>query len=246
MLIEIWSDVVCPWCAVGKARFEQALARFPHADQVEVRWRSFELDPDAPAERDGDYVGHLAAKYGGGREGAQAMIDRMTDVAAAEGLDFRFDVARPGRTFDAHRLLHLAADRGRQHDLAEVLFRATFTDGEPIGDLEALQRLAVAAGLDEVEVKEVLAGDGYAEAVRADQAQARAYGISGVPFFVLDRAVGVSGAQPADVLLHAMEQAWARTAPLDLIAGSTTRPTDAKATAGAHADPACVDGSCEA
>ena len=236
MLIEIWSDVVCPWCAVGKARFEQALARFPHAGEVEVRWRSFELDPAAPAERTGDYVGHLAAKYGGGRDRAQQMIDNMTAVAAEGGLDFRFDVARPGNTFDAHRLLHLAADRGRQHELADILFRATFTDGEPIGDAGTLQRLAVEAGLDEVEVKEVLAGDAYAAAVRADEEQAHTYGISGVPFFVLDRAVGVSGAQSADVLLQALEQAWARTSDLDVITGPAPAPHD-------HA--ACADGSCD-
>lgn len=240
MLIEIWSDVVCPWCAVGKARFEQALARFPHADEVEVRWRSFELDPSAPAERTGDYAGHLAAKYGGGREQAQQMIDHMTAVAAGEGLDFRFDVARPGRTFDAHRLLHLAADRSRQHELTDILFRATFTDGEPIGDHEALQRLAVEAGLDEVEVKDVLAGDAYAAAVRADEEQARDHGISGVPFFVVDRAIGVSGAQPAEVLLQALQRGWARRSPLEVIGA----PASGAAT-GDVSDPSCADGRCD-
>jgi predicted DsbA family dithiol-disulfide isomerase len=231
MLVEIWSDVVCPWCAVGKARFEQALARFPHAEQVEVRWRSFELDPHAPVERTGDYVEHLAAKYGGGRASAQAMVDRMTQVAAAEGLVFRFDLARPGRTFDAHRLLHLAADRGAQQALADRLFRAAFTDGEPIGDRGALARLAADAGLDPAEVADVLAGDAYADAVRADERQAAASGITGVPFFVLDRALGVSGAQTPDVLLQALEQAWARRSP---------RPVPPTATPG----EACEDTSC--
>ena len=155
-----------------------------------------------PVQRAGSYVDHLARKYGTGRDKAQAMIDQMTAVAAEAGLDFRFDIARPGNTFDAHRLLHLAADRGVQGALKERLLRATFTEGAPIADHGTLARLAVEVGLDDDEVRAVLATGRYADEVRADEAQARAFGITGVPFFVVDRTYGVSGAQPSDVLLQ--------------------------------------------
>ena len=178
MKVEIWSDVVCPWCYVGKRRFEQALAGFPHRDEVEVVWRSFELDPSAPPERTGDYAGHLAGKYGVPLAQAQQMLDTMTATAAQEGLEFSFATARPGSTFDAHRLLHLAADRGVQGAVKERLLRATFTEGEPIGDHDALVRLVAEAGLDADEAREVLASDRYAAEVRGDEQQARAYGIT--------------------------------------------------------------------
>lgn len=215
MDVEIWSDVVCPWCAVGKRRFEAALDRFEHADEVSVRWRSFELDPSAPRRRDGDYVEHLAAKYGTSREDARRMIDRMTATGAAVGLDMRFDIARPGNTFDAHRLLHLAADRGRQAEVKERFVTAYLSEGAAVGDPDVLRRLAVEAGLDEDEVVEVLDSDAYAEAVRADERQAAEYGIRGVPFFVLDGRFGVSGAQPPEALVDALRQARRETATVD-------------------------------
>jgi predicted DsbA family dithiol-disulfide isomerase len=235
MQVEIWSDVMCPWCAVGKARFEQALEAFPHRDEVEVRWRSFELDPDAPEQKDGEYVELLASKYGTSRDEAQRMIDTMTATAAAEGLDFHFQRVRPGNTFDAHRLLHLAADRGLQHELKDRLLTAYLTEGETVGRAEVLQRLASEVGLDDVEVKEALAGDAYADAVREDERQAMAYGIRGVPFFVLDGRYGISGAQPADVLGQALAQAHAASRPLEMV-GDAGEGHD-------HGD-ACADGSC--
>src|SRR4051812_25528199 len=237
MKVEIWSDVVCPWCYVGKRRFEQALARFAHADEVEVKvvYRAFELDPGAPRERTGDHNEHLARKYGLTVERAQQMNAQMTETAAAEGLDFRFDVMRGGNTFDAHRLLHLARDRGKQLELKERLLLATFTEGEPIGDQTALVRLAVDAGLDKAEVTEVLDSNRYADAVRHDEQQAASYGISGVPFFVIDGKYGVSGAQPADVLVQVLEQAYGESRPLTMVG----RPDAAADTAGA-----CDDGSC--
>jgi len=231
MKVEIWSDVVCPWCYIGKRRFEQALAGFPHRDEVEVVWRAFELDPSAPRERTGDYAGHLAAKYGVPLGQAQQMIDNMTTVAAQDGLDFRFDLARPGGTFDAHRLLHLAAERGVQDALKERLLRATFTEGEPIGDPETLVRLTAEAGLDADEARAVLASDRYAAEVRGDEEQARAYGITGVPFFVVDGRYGVSGAQPAEALVQVLAQAWAERTPLQMVA------------AGGHA-PGCDGDTC--
>ena len=224
MRVEIWSDVVCPWCYIGKRRFEQALAGFPRRDEVEVRWRSFELDATAPAERTGSYAANLAAKYGTSVAQAQQMIDNMTATAAAEGLVFDFDIARPGNTFDAHRLLHLAAERGLQDALKERLLLATFTEGQPIGDAETLVRLAAEVGLDADEARAVLASDRYADEVRGDEQQARAYGISGVPFFVVDGRYGVSGAQPAEALAQVLAQAWAERAPLQVVAAGGSTP----------------------
>lgn len=208
MRVEIWSDVVCPWCYIGKRNFEAALAGFEHGDDVEVTWRSFELDPRAPAEREGDYAVRLAEKYGVPLAEAQGMLTSMTSAAAGAGLAFDFDRARPGNTFDAHRLIHLAADRGAQDAMKERLLRATFTEGEPIGERGALLRLAVDAGLDREEAAAVLDGDAYATEVRADEAQAAELGISAVPFFVIDRTFGVPGAQPPDVLARALQRAW--------------------------------------
>ena len=209
MKVEIWSDVVCPWCYIGKRNFEAALAEFPHRDDVEVVWRSFELDPSAPAVREGDYAGRLASKYGVPVAEARAMIDRMTGAAASVGLAFRFDLARPGNTFDAHRLIHLGADRGVQDAVKERLLAATFAEGEPIGDRETLVRLAAEAGLDADEARSVLESDAYAKEVRADEAEAAAFGIGGVPFFVVERTYGVSGAQPPEVLRNVLDRAWA-------------------------------------
>lgn len=206
MLVEIWSDVVCPWCAIGKARFERALADFPHADEVEVCWRSFELDPSRPATTDVDYVSMLAAKYRTSPDQAQAMVDRMTATGAEEGITFRFDRARPGNTFDAHRLLHLAATHGRQHAVKDRFLAGYHTEGAAIADHDVLVELATEAGLDGDEVLDVLASDAHADDVRADEDEARSLGVNGVPFFVFDRRAAVSGAQPVDVLGQVLTQ----------------------------------------
>ncbi len=208
MRVEIWSDVVCPWCYIGKRHFEAALAAFDHADEVEVVWRSFELDPSAPDVHEGDYAGRLASKYRVPVSEAHAMIDQMTAAGQRSGLEMRFDIARPGNTFDAHRLLHLAAERGLQGALKERLLAATFTEGAPIGDHQALTGLAVEAGLDGAEATSVLATDRYADQVRADERATAEYGIDAVPFFVLDGAYGVPGAQGSEVLLEALNRAW--------------------------------------
>ncbi len=229
--MEIWSDLACPWCAIGKRRFETALDAFPHREQVTVRWRSFELDPNAPPVRDGSLTDNLAAKYGVSREQAQAMQRNVTETAAADGLEFRFDIARGGNTFDAHRLLHLAADHGVQPEVQDRLFRAYFREGEPIGDPDALARVLADTTLDNAEVRAILDGDTYADAVRADQALAGRLGISAVPFFVLDDRYAVSGAQPAAVFAEALTTAWSAAHPLVPVAGTTTQA-------------ACTDGSC--
>ena len=219
MNVEIWSDIACPWCYVGKRRFEAALAGFEHRDEVTVTWRSFELDPAAPHERELDGATHLAQKYGTSRDEALAMHARMTDVAADEGLDFRFDLARGGNTFDAHRLIHLAAAHGMQDAMKERLMRAYLTEGEPIGHPPALERLAVEAGLPGDEVREVLSGDRYAAEVRDDERTAHAFGIHAVPFFVVDRATGAAGAQPPEVLGELLRRGWEARSPMPVVTG---------------------------
>lgn len=218
MNVEIWSDIACPWCAVGKRRFEDALAGFEHRDEVTVTFRSFELDPEAPPAREGSTAEHLASKYGTSLEQAHAMNERMTETAAADGLEFRFDLARGGSTFDAHRLLHLAAAHGRQHELKERLMRAYLGEGELMSDHATLSRLAAEAGLPGDEVRDTLATDRYAADVREDEATARGLGISAVPFFVIDRRFGLAGAQPPEVLGEGLRRAWEARSPLAVVA----------------------------
>jgi predicted DsbA family dithiol-disulfide isomerase len=208
VLVEVWSDVACPWCYVGKRRLELALAGFEPREQVSVAWRSFELDPTAPRERDVDAAAHLAAKYGTSVEQARAMQDRMAGIAAGDGLEMHPDLVRGGNTFDAHRLLHLAAEHGLQDAVKERFMRAYHIEGEAIGNADTLERLAVEAGLDAAEVRDVLAGDRYAAEVREDERMAAALGISAVPFFVVDRAFGASGAQSPEILGELLRRAW--------------------------------------
>ena len=219
MHVEIWSDIACPWCYVGKRRFEAALAAFEHRDEVRVTWRSFELDPGAPPEREGDRAEHLARKYGSSVEQARAMQEQMTATAAGEGLEFRFDVARSGNTLDAHRLVHLAAAHGRQDAMKERLLRAYLGEGELMSDHAALERLAVEVGLDAAEVRETLSSDRFEAEVREDERTASALGITAVPFFVVDRSMGAAGAQPPEVLRRLLEQGWESRSPLSVVAG---------------------------
>lgn len=207
--IDVWSDIACPWCYVGKRRLEGALQEFPH--EVEVVWHAFELDPAAPKERDPS-ISHdqwLAKKYGMSVEMARKNNDRLKDIARGEGLSFDFDHIRSGNTFDAHRLVQLGKLRGVQGAVEERFFRAYLEEGQLMSDHGALTRLAVEAGLDEGEVADVLASDQFAREVRADEDQAHQLGISGVPCFVLDRRFAVSGAQSRQVMLSALHQAWA-------------------------------------
>ena len=207
MQIEIWSDIACPWCYVGKRRFEQALARFEGRDAVEITWRSFELDATAPARQQEPQAVLLARKYRVPLAQAEAMNARMAAEAAKEGLDFHFERVQVGNTFDAHRLIHLAAAHGRREATVERLFRAYLTDGDALGDRDVLVRLAADVGLAPEVARETLASDAYADAVRADEARAREFGISGVPFFAIDERYGLSGAQPADTILAALQEA---------------------------------------
>ena len=215
--IEIWSDVVCPWCYVGKRRLESALAEFPHRDEVEVVYRSFELDPSAPRHGHELSTGVIARKYGRSEAEMRQMQQQLIDLAAEEGLAFKLFETVHTNTVDAHRVLHLALETGGpelQRALKEALLSAYFEQARNVGDDDVLTEVAVAVGLDEARVREVLASDEFADAVEADVAQARAYGASGVPFFVVDAKYGVSGAQPAAVFGQVLEQAWAESHPV--------------------------------
>jgi predicted DsbA family dithiol-disulfide isomerase len=214
MEVDIFSDVVCPWCAIGKRRFEAALERFDHQEEVDVHWRAFELDPSAPASSDVDVATHLAEKYGMSRAQAIASQERLADLAAAEGLEFHFERTKRANTFDAHRLLHYAREVGLQDALKEHLFHAYFTDGEEIADYPTLVRLARDVGLDADKTAEVLESGWYAAEVRADEADARRLGVTGVPFFVIDRRYGISGAQSPEKILQVLDEAWAKAHPL--------------------------------
>jgi predicted DsbA family dithiol-disulfide isomerase len=208
MDVEIWSDINCPWCYIGKRRIEAAISNFEHAETVDVIWRSFELDPTAPTETPGNSAAMLAEKYGVPLEQARAMEQNVSEIAAADGLEYDLEHARIGSSFDAHRLVHLAARHGLQDPMKERLMRARFTEGRLVSDLETLVQLASEVGLDGAEVRAALAGDEFADAVREDERTAQQLGITGVPMFVVDRAFGMSGAQPADQLLALLEHAW--------------------------------------
>ncbi len=222
MRIEIWSDVVCPWCFVGKRRLETALSTFEHADEVEVVYRSFELDPTAPHHGHELSTGVIARKYGRPEAEMRQMQQQLIDTAAEEGLAMRlFDTVHTN-TIDAHRLLHLALETGGpalQRELKEALLSAYFEQAQDIGDHDVLAATATSVGLDETRVREVLGSDEYADAVQADIAQARAYGATGVPFFVIDQAYGISGAQPAEVFSQVLDQAWTASHPVLQMAG---------------------------
>ncbi len=213
MLVEVWSDVVCPWCYLGKRHLEAALGEFAHAEDTIVVWRSFELDPHAPRRIEGSLQDLIARKYGMTPEQAAAGNARLTALAAQVGLPYRLDDVKVGNSFDAHRLIHLAGT----HDLAPVakerFLAAYFTEGAAIGDPEVLARLAADTGLDAGEVRSVLDGDAFAADVRADERRAAELGISGVPFFVVDGRWGISGAQPADTIRRVLDQAWAEQVP---------------------------------
>ena len=220
MQIEVFSDVVCPWCYIGKRRLEEALAGFDHTDQVTVTYGSFQLDPSSPDTSELGLDDMLAHKYGRSIEQGRAMNDHVSTIAASVGLDFRLDIARPANTFRAHRLIHHAADHGLANELTERLMRGYFCEGVRVGEREDLLRLAVAVGLDEAEAAAVLGSEAYAVNVRADIDLARRFGATGVPFFVFDRKYGISGAQDAAVFTEVLATGWADAHPLITVGAS--------------------------
>jgi predicted DsbA family dithiol-disulfide isomerase len=206
MQVEIWSDVICPWCYIGKRRFETALAQFPQRDSVSVIWRSFELDPDAPQQSPGTLEERLARKYGVSLQQAAAMNARVTEIGKEVGLEYRLTNARPGNTFDAHRLLHFATAQQVGERATERIMQAYFCEGLAIGDRAALARLAPAFGISEDEARAILESDRYGEVVRSDESRAAQLGVSGVPFFVFDEKYAISGAQATEVFAETLQE----------------------------------------
>lgn len=213
MRVEVWSDVVCPWCYLGKRRLETALAGFEYADQVEVVWRSFQLDPAHPKGARQPVYEVIAAKTGGSMAQVRAMTAQVTALAAEEGLSYDLEGATMANTFDAHRLTHLARAHGLGARTHERLMRAQLIEGEVLDDAETLLRLGTEVGLPPEETRRVLAGDAYAEDVADDIREAQALGANGVPFFVLDRRYGLSGAQPVETFREALRTAHQAAVP---------------------------------
>jgi predicted DsbA family dithiol-disulfide isomerase len=209
MQVEIWSDMICPWCYIGKRRFEMALTNFAHHDQVNIIWRSFELDPNFPAQYSETLNTLLINKYGVSPEQAAAMNLRVTALAQKLGLAYHLEQARPGNTLDAHRLLHFSVSKKQANQAIETIMHGYFSETLAIGDRESLIKLAPTFGVSEAEARTVLESDQYVREVRADEAQAAQLGISGVPAFVIDGKIAVSGAQSVDEFSLALERAWA-------------------------------------
>jgi predicted DsbA family dithiol-disulfide isomerase len=224
MQIEIWSDVKCPWCYVGKRRFEKALAGFPHRDSVEVTWKSYQLDPDLPDHYDGTEEQYLSERKGIAPEQLRQMWQHLAQQAEGEGLNFDFDRIVVGNSFTAHRFLHLARTHGAGDAAKEAVMSAHFEQGLDTSDPDVLVALGSAVGLDEAEIRETIAGDRFAEDVRQDIEEARTLGVQGVPFFVIDRTYGISGAQPAELFRQALDQAWQEANPLVSLTPSADGP----------------------
>lgn len=209
--IDVWSDIACPWCYIGKRNLEKGLAETASdadAPAVEVTYHSFELSPDTPVDFEGDELDFLAGHKGMPRERVSEMLENVTGVAANAGLEYRFDLLQHTNTVKAHELLHFAKAQGAQLPMAERLMAAYFTEGRHVGRVDDLVDLAGEAGLDADAAREALESGQYLPAVRADQAQAEAYGIQGVPFFVIDGKYGVSGAQPPETFAQIARQVW--------------------------------------
>jgi protein disulfide-isomerase len=206
--IQIWSDIMCPYCYIGKRRIEGALAQFPHAANVEIEWKSFQLDASFVASDDDNMVEHLAEKYRKDKNWAQEMMDSMTQNAKNSGLDFHFEKAIMANSFNAHRLLHLAKKYNKSNELEELLFKAYLTDGKNINDFVTLSDLGIKAGLEKDEIETVLHSDAYGEAVKKDIEMAQNVGVQGVPFFVFDNKYAVSGAQHIETFVKTLEKVW--------------------------------------
>jgi predicted DsbA family dithiol-disulfide isomerase len=238
--IEIWSDIACPWCYLGKRRFAAALRAFPHRDHVEVVWRSYQLSPDTPTGPGVPEITALSQRFGAPVEQIRQMFARVTEAAAGDGLAYDFERVLAANTFDAHRLVHLARQHGGPalaDRTLEALFAAHFTAGVDLGTPSELARIAAEAGfaghgLDDDDVLAALAGDVAAAAVRHDEAEARTLGVTGVPFFVADRRIAVSGAQPVEVFVRLLDDAWRQANPLTFLGDAN----DAAAS--------CVDDAC--
>ena len=217
MIIEIWSDYQCPFCYIGKRKLDQALAQFPHRDQVQKHYRSFELNPAASINTDLSMAQLLSAKYGMTEEQAKANNAQLAEQAKTVGLIFRFDTMVPANSYDAHRLTHFAAGKGKGEEMSERLFQAVFTESEHIGDRLTLVRLAEEVGLNGEEARAALNDGLFCDDVRAEEEEGANLGIRGVPFYVFNRKFAVSGAQSLEVFLNALNKAWEEEQPLVLV-----------------------------
>jgi predicted DsbA family dithiol-disulfide isomerase len=213
MNVEIWSDVMCPFCYIGKRKFEKALEQFPNKDKIQIIWKSFQLDPTTVTDPNLNTIDHLAKKKGWSKEQANETISHVSGIAKKVGLDFHFEKAVVANSFDAHRLSHLAKKYAKQNELEEKLFAAYFTEGKNTADLETLVKIGTDIGLNEDEIRKVLNSETYSNEVKEDIEQAQQIGVKGVPFFVLDRKYAVSGAQESDTFLGALEKAYAESIP---------------------------------
>ena len=240
MKIEIWSDVACPWCYIGKRRFEAALAEFPHRDSVEVQWRSYQLDPGLPEHYDGTELEYLSTRKGLAPGQVSQMFEHVAEQAKGEGLNYRFDDVVVANSFTAHRLIHLAAAHDRQDAAKERLLSDHFEHGKDIGSREYLASLGQDLGIDAGELDELFTTDKYADDVRLDFEEGRALGISGVPFFVIDRKYGLSGAQPSAMFSQALTQAWHEKQPLVMAGAGTGAPKSSDGGAEACGPDGCT------
>lgn len=206
--IQIWSDVMCPFCYIGKRKIEEALSQFDNKESVIIEWKSFQLDPNFVATPDESIVDHLAEKYRKDTDWAQTMIDNMTENAKRSGLDFHFEKAVLANSQNAHRLLHLAKKHKVSNELKELLFKAYLTEGKNVNDWDTLKNIGQEVGLEISEIEQLIHSNAYTKEVQQDQQQAQAIGITGVPFFVFDNKYAVSGAQSTDVFLKTLEKTW--------------------------------------
>lgn len=206
--IEIWSDVMCPFCYIGKRRIENALDQFPNKEHVEIEWKSFQLDPTTKSQPGKSTYDYLAERYGRDRQWSIEMHNNIVQQAKADGLEYNFDKAIIANSFDAHRLSHLAKKHGVGNALEELIFKAYFTEGKDVADHNTLIDLGISVGLDATEISAMLNSDLFADAVQKDIAEAQQIGVSGVPFFVMDRKYAVSGAQPLEVFTETLQKTW--------------------------------------
>lgn len=214
MNVEIWSDVMCPFCYIGKRKFENALEQFPHKNKINIIWKSFQLDPTTVTDPSLNTIEHLAHKKGWSKEQAAETTAHVTDIAKKVGLDFHFEKAVVANSFDAHRLSHLAKKHGKQNELEEKLFLAYFTEGKNTADHSTLLQIAKEIGLDEKEATDVLNSTTYSNEVEQDINEAQQVGVRGVPFFVIDRKYAVSGAQESETFLGALTKAYEESKPI--------------------------------
>lgn len=205
MKIEIWSDIMCPFCYIGKRHLEQALTHFPEL-AVNIEWKSFQLDPSISSQPGKDVYSYLAERKGMSVSDSKQMHQQVADRAKEVGLDYHFDKAVIANSFNAHRLIQLAKTKGCGDKMEEVFFKAYFTDGADLADVDQLMQLGIKAGLNPLDIKETIENEDFTTAIQQDIVEAQQIGVSGVPFFVFDRKYAISGAQPIDVFINTIRQ----------------------------------------